>query len=319
MYWQQIEHTHTHTLTHSVSVSLSHKHTHTYTLCLCLSLTHTHTHTLSLCLSHTNTHTHTHTHTHIYTLSLSHTNTHTHIVSLSLSLSHTNTHTHTHTNTYTNTLASQVSEKRTVFKENLKEPTEVAFQTETATWLSGETTRPWWLFSGTWIATVTWRTSRRKCWRRGWSRWTRWPLPAKSSRSPTSTRCLSPCPAGSDCASRTCAWGSISGRTWSRSLEVWLWVCSWALVWSLERVNSGVCFHGTEQWRVFFSSWKRLIVCFFEYPRWSEDSFTSVLLFFMRMRPTGESKIKCLPTSWTLTCDLVRVFFLILFCVCLFV
>ena len=65
-------------------------------------------------MQHTCTHTHTHTHT------------------------HTNKHIHTHTHTQTHRVIHQgngteqkVSEKRTVFKEDLKELTEAAWWTET--------------------------------------------------------------------------------------------------------------------------------------------------------------------------------------------
>ena len=72
-----------------------------------------------------------HAHTHAHT----HTDSHTH----ARAYTRTHTHTHTHTQTHTHTPVAyrairEVFKKRKVFKEDLKEPTEVEWRTETGSW-----------------------------------------------------------------------------------------------------------------------------------------------------------------------------------------
>ena len=79
---------------------------------------------------HAHMHAHTQTHTRMH--ACAHMHTHTQI--------HTYTHTHTHTHTHTpvayqgNETEEKVFKKRKVFKEDLKELTEVEQRTETGSW-----------------------------------------------------------------------------------------------------------------------------------------------------------------------------------------
>ena len=73
---------------------------------------------------HTDSHTHARAHTHTY----SHTHTHT------LTLTHTHTHTHTPVAYQGNETEEKVCKKRKVFKEDLKELTEVEWRAETGSW-----------------------------------------------------------------------------------------------------------------------------------------------------------------------------------------
>ena len=78
------------------------------------------------------THTHAPTQTHTCTDACAHTHTHTH----ACARTHTHTHTHTHTPVayQGNETEEKVFKKRKVFKEDLKELTEVEWQTETGNW-----------------------------------------------------------------------------------------------------------------------------------------------------------------------------------------
>ena len=74
---------------------------------------------------------HTHTHAHTQTRTRTHARTQT--------LTHTHTHTHTHTPVaYQGNQGNETEEKfflkRKVFKEDLKELTEVEWRTETGSW-----------------------------------------------------------------------------------------------------------------------------------------------------------------------------------------
>ena len=78
---------------------------------------------------------HAHTHAHTQTRTRTHASTRTH--------THKRTHTHTHTHTHTpvahqgyqgNETEETVFKKRKVFKEDLKELTEVEWRTETGSW-----------------------------------------------------------------------------------------------------------------------------------------------------------------------------------------
>ena len=78
---------------------------------------------------------HAHTHAHTETRTRTHARTRTH--------THTHTHTHTQTHTHTpvayqgnegNKTEEKVFNKRKVFKEDLKELTEVEWWTETGSW-----------------------------------------------------------------------------------------------------------------------------------------------------------------------------------------
>ena len=83
---------------------------------------------------HARTRTHTNTHTHTHVRARAHTHTHT----LTRARTHTHTHTHTHTQTPVayqgNETEEKVFKQRKVFKEDLKELTEVEWRTETGSW-----------------------------------------------------------------------------------------------------------------------------------------------------------------------------------------
>ena len=74
-----------------------------------------------------------------------HTHARTHRLAHARTRAHAHTHTHTHTHTYTHTPVAyqgnqgneteeKVFKKRKVFKEDLKEPTEVEWRTEIGSW-----------------------------------------------------------------------------------------------------------------------------------------------------------------------------------------
>ena len=78
---------------------------------------------------------HTHTHTHAHT----ETRTRTHARARARTHKHTHTHTHTHTpvayqGSQGNETEEKVFKKTKVFKEDLKELTEVEWRTETRSW-----------------------------------------------------------------------------------------------------------------------------------------------------------------------------------------
>ena len=83
--------------------------------------------------THAHAHTQTRTHTHARARARRHARTH--------ARTHTHAHTHTHTHTpvayqgnHGNETEEKVFKKRKVFKEDLKELTEVEWRTETGSW-----------------------------------------------------------------------------------------------------------------------------------------------------------------------------------------